>query len=77
PVIDGLTGEQRFFLAYAQTRQQAIRDESLRQQIMTDGHAPSRYRALAVRNIDGWYDAFHVGADEKYYLDPAHRVRVW
>jgi endothelin-converting enzyme/putative endopeptidase len=77
PVIDGLTGEQRFFLAYAQTRQQAIRDESLRQQVMTDGHAPSRYRALAVRNIDGWYDAFHIAPDEKYYLDPAHRVRVW
>ncbi|MGH8123841.1 MAG: M13-type metalloendopeptidase, partial [Rudaea sp.] len=77
PVIDGLTGEQRFFLAYAQTRQQAIRDAALRQQIMTDGHAPARYRALAVRNIDGWYDAFHIGRDEKYYLDPAHRIRVW
>ena len=77
PAIAGLTGEQRFFLAYAQTRQQAIRDAALRQQILTDGHAPSRYRALAVRNIDGWYDAFHIAPDEKYYLDPAHRIRVW
>jgi len=77
PVIDGLTGEQRFFLAYAQTRQQATRDAALRQQIMTDGHAPAMYRALAVRNIDGWYDAFAVTPDQKYYLDPAHRVRVW
>ena len=77
PVIDGLTGEQRFFLAYAQTRQQATRDAALRQQIMTDGHAPAMFRALAVRNIDGWYDAFAVTPDQKYYLDPAHRVRVW
>jgi putative endopeptidase len=77
PAIGGLTGEQRFFLAYAQTRQQATRDAALRQQILTDGHAPAMYRALAVRNIDGWYSAFAVKPDEKYYLDPAHRVRVW
>ncbi|HWD27552.1 MAG TPA: M13 family metallopeptidase [Rhizomicrobium sp.] len=76
-VIDGLSGEQRFFLAYAQTRQSVTRDAALRQQIMTDGHAPSMYRALAVRNIDGWYDAFGVTPDQRYYLDSAHRVRVW
>ncbi|MEI9990139.1 MAG: M13 family metallopeptidase [Rhizomicrobium sp.] len=77
PVIDGLSGEQRFFLAYAQTRQQATRDAALRQQLLTDGHAPAMYRALAVRNIDGWYDAFQILPDEKYYLAPANRVRVW
>ncbi len=77
PVIDGLSGEQRFFLAYAQTRQQATRDAALRQQILTDGHAPAMYRAQAVRNIDGWYDAFQILPDEKYYLAPANRVRVW
>ena len=77
PVIDGLTGEQRFFLAYAQTRQLATRDAALRQQILTDGHAPAMYRAEAVRNIDAWYDAFAVTPDETYYLDRAHRVRVW
>jgi predicted metalloendopeptidase len=77
PVINGLTGEQRFFLAYAQTRQNATREATLRQQILTDGHAPSMYRAQAVRNIDGWYDAFHVTPDEKLYLAPAQRVRVW
>jgi predicted metalloendopeptidase len=77
PVLGGLTGEQRFFIAYAQTRQQATRDAQLRQQILTDGHAPSMYRAQAVRNIDGWYDAFKITPDQKYYLDPAHRVRVW
>src|SRR6202012_707602 len=75
--IDGLSGAQRFFLAYAQTRQSVTRDAALRQQIMTDGHAPSMYRALAVRNIDGWYAAFGVTPDQRYYLDPASRVRVW
>jgi putative endopeptidase len=77
PVEGGLSGEQRFFLAYAQTRQSVTRDAALRQQIMTDGHAPAMYRALAVRNIDGWYDAFGVTPDQRYYLDSAHRVRVW
>jgi putative endopeptidase len=77
PVIGGLSGAQRFFLAYAQTRQTAVREATLRQQIMTDGHAPAMYRAQAVRNIDGWYDAFAVTPDQKLYLDPARRVRVW
>lgn len=77
PVIGGLTGEQRFFLAYAQTRQTVTRDAALRQQVMTDGHAPAMYRAQAVRNIDGWYDAFHVTPDQKLYLAPDKRVRVW
>ncbi|MEJ1967419.1 MAG: M13 family metallopeptidase [Rhizomicrobium sp.] len=77
PVIDGLTGAQRFFLAYAQTRQQATREATLRQQLLTDGHAPAMYRAQAVRNIDAWYDAFDVGPDGKLYLAPAARVRVW
>ncbi|MBL6940312.1 MAG: M13 family peptidase, partial [Alphaproteobacteria bacterium] len=77
PLIDGLTGEQRFFLAYAQTRQNAIREATLRQQILTDGHAPSMYRAQAVRNIDAWYDAFRITPDERLYLAPDQRVRVW
>ena len=77
PVVGGLTGAQRFFIAYGQTRQQATRDETLRQQIMTDGHAPAMYRAQAVRNIDGWYEAFGVTPDQKFYLAPDARVRVW
>ena len=77
PVIGGLSGAQRFFLAYAQTRQNATRDATLRQQILTDGHAPAMYRAQAVRNIDAWYDAFAITPDQKLYLDTAHRVRVW
>ncbi|MBS0473007.1 MAG: M13 family metallopeptidase [Proteobacteria bacterium] len=77
PVIGGLTGAQRFFLAYAQTRQQVTREAALRQQIVTDGHAPAMYRAQAVRNIDAWYDAFKITPDETLYLAPAARVRVW
>jgi predicted metalloendopeptidase len=77
PASDGLSGAQRFFLAYAQTRQNATREATLRQQILTDGHAPSMYRAQAVRNIDGWYDAFGIGPDERLYLAPDQRVRVW
>ncbi len=77
PVVGGLSGEQRFFIAYGQTRQQATREAALRQQVMTDGHAPAMYRAQAVRNIDGWYDAFHVTPDAKLYLAPDARVRVW
>ena len=74
PVVDGLTGAQRFFIAYGQTRQQATREATLRQQIMTDGHAPAMYRALAVRNIDGWYEAFHVTPDAEI-LSRAERPR--
>ena len=77
PVVDGLTGAQRFFLAYAQTRQNATREATLRQQILTDGHSPSMYRAQAVRNIDAWYDAFKVAPGERLYLTPEQRVRVW
>jgi putative endopeptidase len=77
PVVGGLSGEQRFFLAYAQTRQNAMREATLRQQILTDGHAPSMYRAQAVRNVDGWYDAFKITPDQHLYLAPDARVRVW
>ena len=75
--VQGFTGEQMFFLAYAQTRQDKPREATLRQQILTDGHAPSQYRADAVRNIDGWYDAFNPKPGEALYLAPDARVRVW
>lgn len=77
PVIDGLTGDQRFFLAYAQTWATKMRDEALRQRIATDGHAPGMYRALTVRNLDPWYQAFNVQEDQRLYLAPEQRVRVW
>ena len=75
--VQGFTGEQVYFLAYAQTRQDKPREAALRQQILTDGHSPSQYRADAVRNIDGWYDAFNPKPGETLYLAPDARVRVW
>jgi len=77
PVIDGLTGDQRFFLAYAQSWLSYSRDASLRQALITDGHAPARYRALTVRNLDAWYDAFGIKPGDPLYLPPAQRVKVW
>jgi putative endopeptidase len=75
--IQTFTSEQAFFLAYAQTRRDKPREATLRQQILTDGHAPARYRADAVRNIDGWYAAFDPKPGEALYLAPGDRVRVW
>ncbi|MBT2747676.1 MULTISPECIES: M13 family metallopeptidase [unclassified Lysobacter] len=77
PVIDGLSGDQRFFLAYAETWRSKIRDAALRQRILTDGHAPAAQRAQTVRNIDAWYDAWGAKPGEKLYLAPADRIRIW
>ncbi|QIK77905.1 M13 family metallopeptidase [Sphingomonas piscis] len=77
PVIDGLTGDQRFFIAYAQAWATKMRDATLRNRIATDGHAPGQYRALTVRNLDPWYQAFNVQPGEKLYLTPDKRVKVW
>jgi putative endopeptidase len=77
PVVDGLTGDQRFFLAFAQSWRQKTREAALRQQIVTDGHAPARERAQTVRNLDPWYEAYEVKPVEKLYLAPADRVRIW
>lgn len=77
PVLDGLDGDQRFFLAFAQSWREKTREAALRQQVITDGHAPGRFRAQTVRNLDAWYDAFGVQAGEKLYLAPAERVRIW
>ena len=77
PVIDGLTGDQRFFIAYAQSWRVKIREAELRQRLATDVHAPDNIRAQAVRNIDGWYGAFDVVPGEKLYLSPDNRVKIW
>lgn len=77
PMINGLTGDQRFFIAYAQTWATKMRDAALRQRIATDAHAPGMFRALTVRNLDGWYQAFDVQANQAQYLAPEQRVRVW
>jgi predicted metalloendopeptidase len=77
PTADGFTGDQQFFISYAQSWRGKSRDLALRNRILTDGHAPSQYRAVTVRNIDSWYRAFGVKAGEGLYLAPADRVRVW
>jgi putative endopeptidase len=77
PLDRGFTGDQQFFLAYDQSREQKARDAALRQQVLTDVHAPAQYRALTVRNLDAWYAAFAVKPGETLYLAPDARVHVW
>jgi putative endopeptidase len=77
PVIDGLTGDQRFFLAYAQSHRGKLRDAALRARVATDVHAPGPWRVLTVRNIDAWYPAFGVQEGQKLYLAPGKRITVW
>ncbi|HYM75489.1 MAG TPA: M13 family metallopeptidase [Candidatus Dormibacteraeota bacterium] len=77
PVQDGLTGDQQFFIAFAQNWGEKVRDAALRQQVLTDEHSPGEYRSYTVRNIDPWYAAFGVKAGEKLYLGPQERVRIW
>ncbi|HEY0026976.1 MAG TPA: M13 family metallopeptidase [Allosphingosinicella sp.] len=77
PVIGGYTGDQRFFIAYAQAWATKMREPALRARIATDGHAPGQYRALTVRNLDAWYKAFDVKPGDKLYLAPEKRVRIW
>jgi putative endopeptidase len=78
PVIDGYTGDQRFFLAYAQVWRGKVREEMARQFLVTDPHSPGQYRVNGiVRNFDEWYKAFDVKAGDKLYLPPEQRVRIW
>jgi putative endopeptidase len=76
-VIDGFTGDQRFFISYAQSWRSKTREPELRRRIATDGHAPDEYRADTVRNLDAWYEPFNVMPGQKLYLAPMDRVRVW
>jgi endothelin-converting enzyme/putative endopeptidase len=78
PVIDGLSGDQRFFIAYAQAWQEKDREDAERQQILTDPHSPGKYRVNGiVRNVDAWYKAFNVQPGDKLYLPPEQRVHIW
>jgi endothelin-converting enzyme/putative endopeptidase len=78
PVIDGLTGDQRFFIAYAQSWQDKTREGALRQQLLTNPHSPAKYRVNGVvRNVDAWYAAFNVKPGDKLYLPPDQRVHIW
>jgi predicted metalloendopeptidase len=77
PARQGLTGDQQFFISFAQSWRTKSREAALRNQIVTDGHAPAQYRADTVRNLDAWYAAFQVKPGQKLHLAPADRVRVW
>ena len=78
PVIDGLTGDQRFFLAYAQIWKGKYRDDAMRSQIKNGPHSPVEYRANGiVRNFDAWYEAFDVQPGDALYLPPEKRVKIW
>ncbi|MGB7924278.1 MAG: M13 family metallopeptidase [Pyrinomonadaceae bacterium] len=77
PDSQGLSGDQRFFLAYGQSWRGKQRPETLRLQLTTDGHAPDAYRANTVRNLDAWYQAYNIQPGRKLYLAPEARVRVW
>jgi len=77
PVIDGLTGDQRFFLGFAQVWRGKTRDAALLSQLTVDPHSPESFRALEVRNFDPWYAAFDVKPGDKLYLKPDDRVRIW
>jgi endothelin-converting enzyme/putative endopeptidase len=77
PVQDGFTGDQQFYIAFGQNWGSKARDEALRNQILTDPHAPAQFRADIVRNSDAWYKAFSVQPGDKLYLAPADRVRIW
>ncbi len=78
PVIDGFTGDQRFFLSWAQVWRAKARDELARQHLVTDPHSPPKYRVNGiVRNLDEWYSAFKVKPGQGLYLSPDQRVRIW
>ena len=70
-MIDGLTGDQRFFLAFAQAWRGNQRDDAIKTQVASDPHSPRRFRVIGpLRNLDAWYEAFNIGPDSKYYIPP-------
>ncbi|HWW78571.1 MAG TPA: M13 family metallopeptidase [Steroidobacteraceae bacterium] len=78
PVIDGLTGDQRFFLSWAQVWRTKIRDGQLREYVMSDVHSPPYFRVNGpLPNINEWYDAFNVHPGDKLYIKPEDRVSIW
>jgi putative endopeptidase len=77
PEVAGFSGDQQFFLSFAQVWRAKTREVALRQWVVTDGHAPPEFRADTVRNLDPWYAAFDVKPGQKLHLEPPDRVRVW
>ena len=77
PVLDGFSGDQRFYLGWAQVWRTKYREPALRQQLLSDPHSPAPDRVYTVRNLDPWYKAFAVAPGGKLYLAPVDRVKVW
>jgi len=78
PVIDGLTGDQRFFIAFARVWRAKYREEAARQQLLVDPHSPAQYRTNGVvRNFDQWYRAFGVKPGDKLWLPPEERILIF
>ena len=76
-VIGGLSGEQRFFLAFAQRWRKIQSEAALRRQITTDPHSPGEYRSDTVRNVEAWYKAYKIAPGDKLYLKPEDRAGIW
>ena len=78
PVIDGLTGDQRFFLGWAQIWRRLYREQELLKRLINDPHSPSEYRVNGiVRNMDAWYKAFDVPRNAELFIDQEDRIRIW
>jgi len=77
PLLDGTTGDQRFFLGWAQVWHRLYREPELAKRLVTDPHSPSEYRASIVRNLDAWYAAYQPKAGEALFLAPEQRVKIW
>ena len=77
PLIDGTTGDQRFYMGWAQVWRTKSREPALRSQLLSDPHSPGHYRVLTVRNLDPWYKAYGAKAGQKMYLPPEQRVKIW
>jgi len=77
PAADGFTGDQQFFVSFAQSWREKQREPALRQRVLTDTHAPDQFRADTVRNLDAWYSAFGAKVGDALYLAPGDRVHMW
>jgi putative endopeptidase len=77
PVIDGFTGDQRFYLGWAQVWRREYREANLLNRLLTDPHSPSEQRVAVVRNLDPWYAAYNVQPDDRLFLAPDRRIRIW
>ncbi|HYL92847.1 MAG TPA: M13 family metallopeptidase, partial [Alphaproteobacteria bacterium] len=77
PMQGDLSGDQQFFIAFSQNWGSKNREAALRRQVLTDPHSPDMYRSATVRNIDDWYKAFDVKPEDKLYLTPEQRVKIW